>query len=60
MELTAPTPESVTAMAQARLRQDAGIFALRKALEAESTAALQLVQMMNQSAGLGTNVDTVA
>ncbi len=54
------TPATVSAQKQAITRQEAGVLVLRKALEVESSQALQLIQMMNQSSGIGTAVDTRA
>lgn len=50
--------EAISAQTQARVRSEIGIKVFREALNAESSAALQLIQMMNQSAGLGTSIDT--
>lgn len=50
--------EAISAQTQARVRSEIGIKVFKEALNAESSAALQLIQMMNHSAGLGTSIDT--
>ena len=54
------TAEAVSAQTQARVRSEIGVRVFKEALNAESSAALQLIQMMNQNAGLGNAVDMVA
>lgn len=53
------TAEAVSAQTQARVRSEIGVRVFKEALNAQSNAALQLIQMMDQNAGLGNAVDTV-
>ncbi len=60
MDVQGITPASVSAQNQAITQESAGVLVLKKALDAQSTQALQLVQMMNQSTGIGSRMDTSA
>lgn len=60
MDPIATSTEAVSAQTQARVRSEIGVRVFKEALNAESSAALQLIQMMSQNAGLGNAVDTVA
>ena len=60
MDLQSITPEAVYAQKQAITLESAGVLVLRKALDAQSSEALQLIQMMNQNTGVGTAVDAHA
>jgi hypothetical protein len=57
MGLSSISPEAVVASQQALTRQTAGIMVMRKALDIEASQGAMLIQMLNQSAGLGGNVD---
>lgn len=60
MDVQGITPQSVTAQTQAMTKETASVMVLKKALDAQSSQAMQLVQMMNQSTGVGTAVDVNA
>jgi hypothetical protein len=53
------SPEAISAQKQVMVRQEIGVRVFKMALEAEASSALQLIQAMSQSAGLGTTIDTV-
>ena len=53
------TAEAVSAQTQARVRSEIGVRVFKEALNAQSNAALQLIQMMDQNAGLGNAVHSV-
>lgn len=60
MELQSISPEMVSAQKQAITQQEAGIRVFKMAMDARASQALQLIQMMSQSTGIGTAVDTRA
>ena len=60
MDVPNITPEGITAQKMALLRQEVGSRVLRMSIDAEASHALQLIQMMNASTGIGTQVDTQA
>lgn len=60
MDTPAITPEAISAQQHALLRQKVGMRVFRMSLDAQSAAAMQLIRMMNQSAGIGTAIDTSA
>ena len=60
MDVQGITPQSATAQSQATTQETASVLVLKKALDAQSSQAMQLVQLMNQSTGIGTSVDVQA
>lgn len=54
MDLSGITPEAVFAQKQALVQQEIQTRVFRQTLDAQAAADLQLVQMMDQAAGLGT------
>lgn len=60
MDLSNLSPASVSASQLATIRETAGILVLRKVLDMEATQGAMLVQTLNQSAGLGRNLDVSA
>ena len=60
MDVQGITPQSATAQSQAMTQETASVLVLKKALDAQSSQAMQLVQLMNQSTGIGTSVDVQA
>jgi hypothetical protein len=48
------------AQKQALVQQEVGVRVFRMALDSQASQALSLIQMMNQSAGVGTSIDTSA
>ncbi len=51
---------AISAHTQAMVRQELGVRVFRAALDAESSSALQLIQAMAQSTGVGMAVDQQA
>ena len=60
MDLSSVSLESVTASQMALIQETAGMMVMRKALDVEASQGAALVRMMDQSAGLGRNIDTGA
>ena len=60
MDLSSISPEAVAASQMALTQQAAGMMLMRKVLDMEAAQGALLVQMMNQSAGLGQNINTSA
>jgi hypothetical protein len=60
MDLSSISPESVVASQQALTQQTAGMMVMRKVMDMEAAQGAMLIQMMNQAAGLGQNVDVRA
>lgn len=60
MDLTNISPASIAASQGAMTQQSAGMLVMRKVLDLEAAQGAMLVQMMDQSAGLGRNLDTQA
>lgn len=52
--------EAISAQTQAMVRQEVGVRVFKAALDAESATSLQLIQMMNQTTGIGTQFDAQA
>ena len=57
MDLSNITPESVVAQQAALTSADLSTRVLRRVLDVQAAEGAMLVQMMNQQAGLGQNVD---
>lgn len=57
MDPVSTSTSAISAQSQAMVRQELGVRVFRAALDAESSSALQLIQAMAQSSGLGTAVD---
>lgn len=51
---------AVSSQKQVLVQQEVGTQVLKKALDIQLTQGLQMVQMMNQSSGVGTGIDTLA
>ena len=60
MDLSNLTLASVSASQMALTREMAGMLVMRKVLDMEATQGALLVQMLNQSAGLGRNLEVSA
>ena len=60
MDVSSVSPEAVAASQMALTQQAAGMMLMRKVLDMEAAQGALLVQMMNQSAGLGQNINTSA
>lgn len=60
MESIAHTASAISAQSQAMVRQELGVRVFRAALDAESSSALQLIQAMAQSSGVGSTIDQQA
>ena len=60
MDLSNLSPASVSASQLATIRETAGMLVLRKVLDMEATQGAMLVQMVDQHAGLGRNLDISA
>jgi len=52
--------ESITAQAQANVQNQASISILRKTIDIQAQQGADLVQMMNATSGVGTNLNTIA
>ena len=57
MELSGITPEAVAAQRQAMVQEQIQVSVFRQALDAQASAAMQLVRMMDQAVGLGRGID---
>ena len=57
MDVANVSPASVSASQQAMTQEAAGVAVLRKVMDIEATQGAMLVQMMNQAAGVGRNLD---
>ena len=60
MDLSGISPAAVVASQAALTQQTAGVMVMRKVLDMEAAQGAMLIQMMNQSTGLGQNVDVSA
>ncbi len=60
MDLNSISPAAVVGQQMAALQGDFATRVLRKMLDTESAQAAQLIQLVNQSTGLGTSIDTHA
>lgn len=60
MDLSSISTESISAAQMATTQQAAGMLLIRKVLDMEAAQGAMLIQMLNQSAGLGRNLDTQA
>lgn len=60
MDLSGISPVSVVASQMGATQESAGMLVMRKVLDTEAAQGAMLVQMMNQSAGLGRNIDVSA
>ena len=57
MDLSNITPEAVAAQQSVLTAMDMSTRVLRRVLDVQASEGAMLVQMMNQQAGLGQNVD---
>ena len=57
MDLSDISPAAVLGDRMATIRSEFAVHVLRKTLDMEAAQGVALVQMMAQSAGVGTNVD---
>jgi hypothetical protein len=60
MDLASVTPASISADQMALMQESAGMLVLRKVIDLQASEGAMLVQMENQSAGLGRTMDISA
>jgi len=60
MDLNSISPAAVVGMQMASTQGEFAVKVLRKMLDSEAAQASQLLQLVNQGAGLGTAIDTSA
>jgi hypothetical protein len=58
MSVSSISPETAASNNQAQVQQEIGVRTIRLALDAQATEGAQLVQMLNQSVGIGRNINT--
>jgi hypothetical protein len=60
VDLNSISPAAVVGQQMATTQGDFAVKVLRKMLDSEAAQAAQLLQLVNQGAGLGTSIDTSA